>query len=645
MSFPKVVIKYEIPPAPVYPPTTSGGGGTDGGTGGGGGGDGGGGGGSYSIVSTTSAGLAPIIPTDLGHAPHIFLRNDAAWQQIAYADLASVPATFTPSAHATSHVTGPDFLPLVGAHNPGFVPSLPTNSSLVFKGAGLWASVAYAELLGTPSGFTPTAHALTHKAGGTDVLRLDELASPTDTTVLNASTAAHGLLRKLDNNPAHFLDGTGAWTPGAVGPQGPQGVTGSTGPQGVNAFSATTADFDLPVLGNSVQITLADASWITIGQMVVVQTAGGDPTDAYSLQVTAKSGNTVTLQNVGSSTSIPLAGTNQRGLLNQLSGLTSDFVDGTNNCRDLRSSVASVTAQVPTGTVVDFAGSSAPAGWLLCDGNPYPTATYPSLFSAIGYIWGGSGANFNVPDLRSRVTVGAGAGAGLTSRTLAGKGGEETHPLTIAELASHTHGLSTHTHTLGSHTHSMDHYHLLSNHTHLGVDHLHSMQGHTHAGINHLHGMDHYHNWGVQGSHTHGVTGGNIGMTNPVQGVPVTGGASFYTPTSIGIAAANTPAGNTVYASQTSGGWVNTGAADRDLTTGGPSVGTTGAADRGLTTGGPSPNNTQWASETNAAYANTGGPSTNTTAGPSIDATTANGSGTAHNTMPPFAVMNKIIKT
>ncbi len=60
---------------------------------------------------------------------------------------------------------------------------------------------------------TPTAHAGSHKAGGGDVIRLDELAAPTDIATLNASAAAHGLCPKLDSNAAHFLNGTGAWSP------------------------------------------------------------------------------------------------------------------------------------------------------------------------------------------------------------------------------------------------------------------------------------------------------------------------------------------------------------------------------------------------------------------------------------------------
>jgi hypothetical protein len=59
---------------------------------------------------------------------------------------------------------------------------------------------------------TPTSHAASHRSGGGDAIRLDELAAPTDVTTLNASASPHGLLPKLDSNAAHFLDGTGAWS-------------------------------------------------------------------------------------------------------------------------------------------------------------------------------------------------------------------------------------------------------------------------------------------------------------------------------------------------------------------------------------------------------------------------------------------------
>ena len=64
------------------------------------------------------------------------------------------------------------------------------------------------------------------------------------------------------------------------------------------------------------------------------------------------------------------------------------------------------TGAMPSGAIMDYAGATAPSGWLLCQGQSVATATYPSLFNAIGYTYGGSGANFNVPDLGGRVTAG-----------------------------------------------------------------------------------------------------------------------------------------------------------------------------------------------------------------------------------------------
>lgn len=94
---------------------------------------------------------------------------------------------------------------------------------------------------------------------------------------------------------------------------------------------------------------------------------------------------------------------------------------------------------VPTGTMFDFAGDVAPAGYLLRDGKSYPTAEYDRLFKVIGYKYGGAGANFNVPDDRGRVIVHAGSGPGLTVRAIAAKEGVETVVLTTGQLASHTH--------------------------------------------------------------------------------------------------------------------------------------------------------------------------------------------------------------
>lgn len=125
---------------------------------------------------------------------------------------------------------------------------------------------------------------------------------------------------------------------------------------------------------------------------------------------------------------------------------------------------AIVSASMPTGSVTQFAGSTAPAGWLFCDGSAVRRTTYAALFAVIGTTFGaGDGSTtFNLPDTRGRAPIGAGTGSGLTARTLGGTVGTETHLLTGAES-----GTSVHNHTQNSHNHTQDsHNHTQNAHSH-----------------------------------------------------------------------------------------------------------------------------------------------------------------------------------
>lgn len=66
---------------------------------------------------------------------------------------------------------------------------------------------------------TPTGHHTSHESGGSDAIKLDDLAAPDDNTDLNASTTKHGLLLKLDGSTSKFLRADGTWSnpPGATG--------------------------------------------------------------------------------------------------------------------------------------------------------------------------------------------------------------------------------------------------------------------------------------------------------------------------------------------------------------------------------------------------------------------------------------------
>jgi microcystin-dependent protein len=87
------------------------------------------------------------------------------------------------------------------------------------------------------------------------------------------------------------------------------------------------------------------------------------------------------------------------------------------------------------GAIMDSASVVAPAGWLACDGQAIPRATFPSLFTAIGTTWGaGDGSTtFNVPNLLSRFRRHRDG-----SPTFAGAVGNIQSPANLA----HTHGVS-----------------------------------------------------------------------------------------------------------------------------------------------------------------------------------------------------------
>lgn len=104
---------------------------------------------------------------------------------------------------------------------------------------------------------------------------------------------------------------------------------------------------------------------------------------------------------------------------------------------------------VNTGIVVPWGTASIPSGFLLCDGQSVSTTTYAALFAVIAYTYGGSGANFNVPDLRDRTVVGVSAanskalaqGIGANTVTPTGNVGGNAASTTLAttQIPSHAH--------------------------------------------------------------------------------------------------------------------------------------------------------------------------------------------------------------
>ena len=117
---------------------------------------------------------------------------------------------------------------------------------------------------------------------------------------------------------------------------------------------------------------------------------------------------------------------------------------------------------VNTGIVVPWGSAAIPSGFLLCDGTSYATASYAALFAVIAYTYGGSGANFNVPDLRDRTIVGVssgnskalaqaiGANTVTPTGNIAGSTGATT--LTTQQIASHLHNTPSGVLNMGGNT-------------------------------------------------------------------------------------------------------------------------------------------------------------------------------------------------
>jgi len=126
---------------------------------------------------------------------------------------------------------------------------------------------------------------------------------------------------------------------------------------------------------------------------------------------------------------------------------------------------------VPAGTILPFGGpeSNIPSGYLACDGDSYAKSAYPKLFAAIDKSWGGSGTNFNVPDLRGYFLRGLDASQGndpnSSTRTAknGGNAGDKVGSYQNDDYESHTHEVKGDTKTDGAHVHNGNQYYTADN--------------------------------------------------------------------------------------------------------------------------------------------------------------------------------------
>ena len=147
-------------------------------------------------------------------------------------------------------------------------------------------------------------------------------------------------------------------------------------------------------------------------------TGDGGVGSAATLKISSTSGSDTSIGLSTRNTSANVAIVHVDGGTGVLSGLkvinqASNYIPVTSNLA-LQSAIQGGQTQpvpvVPAGSIIAWSGSSAPSGYLLCDGTAVSRTTYAALFAVAGTAYGvGDGSStFNLPDLRDRLPLGKG---------------------------------------------------------------------------------------------------------------------------------------------------------------------------------------------------------------------------------------------
>jgi microcystin-dependent protein len=99
-------------------------------------------------------------------------------------------------------------------------------------------------------------------------------------------------------------------------------------------------------------------------------------------------------------------------------------------------------AQPYVGEIRMFAGSFAPANWMLCNGASLSISENETLFQLIGTMYGGDGeSNFNLPNMQSRIPIHMGNGPDGANYPISQMAGTESETLSTSQIAAHSHPL------------------------------------------------------------------------------------------------------------------------------------------------------------------------------------------------------------
>lgn len=214
-----------------------------------------------------------------------------------------------------------------------------------------------------------------------------------------------------------------------------------------NAQDTAIIATDLPTGGGQLPVTLPIVTYTSTPYLTADANLGALPSGILEQTVIGgvASFNTKTTTGTGSVVldNSPTLTTPKVGLTEIDTNAT---VARTATFQDASGTVAYLSDVIPVGSMIDFAGTVAPAGYLVCDGTEVDQTTYAALFAVIGNTWGVAvdPTKFVLPNFQRRVAVGSGGAPTLTlSNTVGSTGGAEDVQLSYNQMPKHSHNGST----------------------------------------------------------------------------------------------------------------------------------------------------------------------------------------------------------
>ena len=330
--------------------------------------------------------------------------------------IAGTDITLTPGVGSiTINSSGGSSVTLANAGGDETLVKNGTGPSLISKGisAGTGITLTSNANWVTVTNSSPASGVTLASAGGTETLVNDGTGPSLATKGLSAGTGITLTGTATDITVTNSSPASGVTLTNAGGDE--TLVKNGTGPSLIS--KGISAGTGISLSSNANLVTVTNSS----------------PASSVTL---ASAGGTETLVNDGTGPSLATKG------LSAGTGITL-----TSNATSITIAASASSGSIPTGTLLDFAGTVAPSGYLLCDGAAVSKITYAALFAVIDYNYGGSGVNFNVPDFRGRFaryadnmgTGAAGRDLGTRDATQAQTQSTATNGITIATDGSHSH--------------------------------------------------------------------------------------------------------------------------------------------------------------------------------------------------------------